>query len=124
MSEGTLKELLTAVEEADHEHSAASEVASRTKDRLEQCKEALLQAMIGLGTESASNSGYSAKIVKKSRPNVKDWDAFYKYLKRSGDLQLFERRIAAKAFAEIMEIRGGKDLPGVTTYTYQTLKLS
>ncbi len=119
----TLRELLDDVEVLDKENAQASSAARAASDALEAAKQILQSAMLEQGTDIVRKDGFTVTNVDKERPHVLDWDAFYPYLKRSGNMHLLERRVSAKAYAEIMESRKGKEIPGVTEYKYQQLQI-
>ncbi len=50
-------------------------------------------------------------IVTKEIPQVKDWDAFYKYVKKTGSFDMLQRRLTDAAIKERWE--DGKEIPGV-----------
>lgn len=118
----TLKELVDAVEAADKAHALAAQSERAASEELEQSKAALLKEMQDQGTEIARVQGFTVSRVPKERPHVLDWEKFYAFLKRSGHLQLLERRVSSKAFKEVLELRNGEDLPGVSTYRYEALQ--
>lgn len=51
---------------------------------------------------------------------LEDWEALTKYIGRTKNFQLFERRISAAAFRELFEKKG--EVPGVKPFTKVTLK--
>ncbi len=51
---------------------------------------------------------------------LEDWEALTKYIWRTKNFQLFERRISAAAFRELFEKKG--EVPGVKPFTKVTLK--
>lgn len=59
------------------------------------------------------------KLDTKEIPRVEDWDAFYKYVKRTGHFDLMQRRLADGAVKERWE--NGKPVPGVTKFTAVTI---
>jgi hypothetical protein len=119
----TLRELLDDVEELDKVNALASQAARAASDELEAAKSLLQNAMVEQGTDIVRKDGFTVTNVDKERPQVVDWDAFYPYVKRSGNMQLFERRISSKAYAEIIESRKGKEIPGVIPFQYQQLQI-
>lgn len=56
-------------------------------------------------------------------PQVKDWDKFYRYIKKADAFHLLERRPAAKAWREEVENRRGKLVPGTEGFEKSTLNL-
>ena len=117
----TLRELLDRVEELDKQAAHANQAARVASEELEAAKSLLASAMEEQGTDIVRKEGFTVTLNDKERPNVVDWDAFYQYVKRSGNLQLFERRVSSRAYSEIMESRKSKPMPGVTTFKYRAL---
>jgi len=57
--------------------------------------------------------GKTAKAVVTSKvvASVKDWDKFYKYLLKSKDFSLMQRRVNDKSWRD--QVEDGKKIPGV-----------
>jgi len=64
-------------------------------------------------SEASGVAGKLARVtvITKVVPQVKDWDAFYKYVKKTGQFDLMQRRITDGAIKERWE--AGKEIPGV-----------
>lgn len=118
----TLRELLDAVEVADQEYAIAAGVARAALERLEAAKSSLMTAMNEQGTDIARKEDFRVTIVPKARPNVLDWAAFYAYILESGNPQLLERRVSAKAYEELA-LQRGETLPGTDIFEYQSLQI-
>lgn len=87
-------------------------------DELEREEKALKEHIIN-NLPKSDASGVSGKlarvtIVKKPIPQVKDWDAFYKYVKRTNGFDLMQRRLSDAAIKERWE--EGKKIPGVESF--------
>lgn len=69
-------------------------------------------------------SGMTVRVtlVPKTVPQVEDWEAFQKHIKKTGDFDLIQRRVSDKAVRERWE--AGKTVPGVTTYTFHDLSVN
>ena len=64
-------------------------------------------------------------IVQKQVPQVKDWDAFYEYIRKNakkGGFALLNRAVNRSAVREIWE--DGKKVPGVEPFTTLTLSIN
>ena len=61
-------------------------------------------------------------IVTKQVPQVKDWDAFYKHVKKSGDFDLLQRRLTDSAIKERWE--AGKEVPGVEHFNAVSVSIN
>ena len=64
-------------------------------------------------SEASGVAGKLARVtvVTKQVPQVKDWDAFYKYVKKTGSFDLMQKRLTDAAIKERWE--AGKEVPGV-----------
>jgi len=55
--------------------------------------------------------------------HVQDWDKVYNYILRNKAFQLMQRRISEPAFREIVELRKGKNIPGIEPFTKKGINL-
>jgi hypothetical protein len=62
------------------------------------------------------------KILQKNVPQVKDWDAFQKYILKTKDFSLLQRRAGDAAIKERWD--SGKTVPGVEAFTVTTLSIT
>ena len=74
-----------------------------------------------------SDSGAAGKVarvsvVTKDVPQVKDWDAFYKYVSRTKSFDLLQRRLSDAAIKERWENK--KQVPGVEAFTVVSVSLN
>ena len=74
-----------------------------------------------------SDSGAAGKVarvsvVTKDVPQVKDWDAFYKYVSRTKSFDLLQRRLSDAAVKERWENKN--DIPGVEAFTVVSVSLN
>jgi hypothetical protein len=72
----------------------------------------------------ADTSGVAGKVARvqvdtKPVPQVKDWDAFYKYVARNKAFELLQRRLSDGAVKERWE--NGKVVPGVERFNAKTV---
>lgn len=117
----TLGELLAAVTDADNEASVHRSRLAAADGLFRAAQENLLNAMKEQGVDKVRNDQLTVTLVEKERPQVTDWGVFYKVVSKHPEL--LERRVSAKPFAELLELRKGKAIPGVELYTYETLQL-
>lgn len=75
-------------------------------------------------SEASGVAGKLARVavVTKQVPQVKDWDAFYKYVKRTGQFDLLQRRLSEVAIKERWD--AGKEVPGVEHFTVVTVSIN
>lgn len=63
----------------------------------------------------------SFSIGESVVPQVKDWDAFYKYIQKTKYWHLLERRPSVTGCRELFDSKGA--IPGVDKFTKRTLNL-
>lgn len=61
-------------------------------------------------------------VVTKKVPQVKDWDVFYKHIKKTGEFELLSRSIGKAAIEERWE--NGKKIPGVESFDVTTVSIN
>lgn len=61
-------------------------------------------------------------VVTRQVPQVKDWDLFYKHVKKSGDFDLLQRRLTDSAIKERWE--AGKEIPGVEHFNAVSVSIN
>jgi hypothetical protein len=62
----------------------------------------------------ASGKRARVSVVTKQVPQVKDWDKFYAHVKKTGQFELMQRRLADTAIRERWD--NGKQVPGVEAF--------
>lgn len=95
-------------------------------DELQAQESALKEHIINTLPKSEA-SGVAGKlarvtVVTKQVPQIKDWDAFYKHVKKTGDFELMQRRLADTAIKERWE--AGKEVPGVEHFNAVTVSIN
>ena len=75
-------------------------------------------------SEASGVAGKLARVtvVTKEVPQVEDWDAFYKYVKRTGAFDLMQRRLTDAAVKERWE--AGEEIPGVKHFNVVTVSIN
>ena len=95
----------------------------QVKDLEAQYRELTEKILDRMATENMSKASGRRATVSRSETIVgqlEDWEALTKYISRTKNFQLFERRISAAAFRELFEKKG--EVPGVKPFTKVTLK--
>lgn len=103
-----------------------TEAEARVKELQSQKKELedkLLLAMQAAGTDIVRGSKATVSISTRTRASIADPSDFERFVLRKKALYLFERRIAQKAYQELKATMGGKDIPGVSEFSYDTLNV-
>lgn len=74
------------------------------------------------GDTGASGKKFKVAVVVKEVPQVKDWEAFYKYVLKTKDFSLLQRRLGEAAVKERWE--ANKPVPGVEAFKAVTVSLT
>ena len=95
-------------------------------DEIEAEEKALKEYIINTLPKSET-SGVAGKVarvtvVSKDVPQVKDWDAFYKHVKKTGEFELMQKRLSDSAINERWE--QGKKIPGVEAYNVTSVSIN
>lgn len=85
-----------------------------------QLTEQILERMASENMPKASGRKATVSRSETLVGQLEDWEALTKYISRTKNFQLFERRISAAAFRELFEKKG--DVPGIKPFTKITLK--
>lgn len=97
-------------------------IDAQVKDLDEQYKALQAELIDRLDKEGMDKaSGKFATVSRKESVvgQLVDWDLLTKYISRSKNFQLFERRISAAAFREIYDKKGS--VPGLAPFTKVSL---
>lgn len=75
-------------------------------------------------SEASGVAGKLARVtvVTKIVPQVKDWDALYKYVKKTGDFDLMQKRLTDTAIKERWD--NGKEVPGVERFNVVSISMN
>jgi hypothetical protein len=75
-------------------------------------------------SEASGVAGKVARVtvITKQVPQVKDWDVFYKHVKKTGEFELLQRRLTDTAIRERWD--AGKQVPGVESFSAVTLSIN
>lgn len=71
----------------------------------------IMHKMLDEKIEQAAHGGTSVAPKEHVYSKVENWDSFYQYVRETGYFHLLEKRIAVKAFRELIEL--GRQVPGV-----------
>ena len=115
--------------------ACADKLYKLRQKRLEQQKkvqeiekeEKALKAHIIETLPKSKASGISGKVARvsvitKKIPQVKDWETFYRHVKRTGNFELLQRRVSDAAVKERWE--DGKKVPGVDHFNAVTISIN
>lgn len=92
-------------------------------ERRDLLESELIAAMKETGVDQLRNDVATVSLTETDLPQVEDWDRFYNFILRNKALYLLERRPASKAYREMLEMRKGRAIPGVKTFTKTGISL-
>lgn len=69
-----------------------------------------------------SGKAANVRVVTKEVPQVKDWDAFYGYVRKTKRTDLLQRRLSEGAIGELLD--SGVKVPGVQNFTAVSISLT
>ena len=93
------------------------------KQKLENMKDQLIETLTKQGLESGRGASASVSIKTAIHAQPEDWDAFYPWMYKNKMGHLMFKRLSDTAYREILELRGGEEIPGVKSYTKETLSI-
>ena len=85
-------------------------------------KEHIIQTLPKSEASGVAGKVARVTVVTKQIPQVKDWDTFYKHIKKTGDFDLLQRRLTDTAIKDRWE--NGKKIPGVESFNAVTVSLN
>lgn len=93
---------------------------------IEGLERELLTTMEEQGLERATGKAATVSVQTLVKPNVVDWEAFYRYIKRNNYWHLLERRPSATGCRELFEKNPGKmgtAIPGVVPFEKRQINM-
>lgn len=89
----------------------------------ESLEENIKRALDDQKLDKGTGSRATASITVSEVPHLDDWDEFISYCRKTGNFQLFERRVAVKAWREIVE-KTKRAPRGTSIFTKRKLNLA
>lgn len=117
----TLGELIDELQHIRDEKRKASAEVERLSAAYAEVEAKVEEQLSSMGLDKASGSTATVSLSKVVAANVEDWDAFYKFIKRTGYFHLLQRRTSDPACRELFEQKGS--IPGVTPVSLTKLNL-
>ncbi|WP_018609534.1 hypothetical protein [Uliginosibacterium gangwonense] len=121
----TVKPLGTLIDDLNKIREKRRVLAEQDKKLEDDYKdlEAQIDArMVSEGMEKATGKTATVSFSTVVVANIVDWDAVCKYTKRTGNFQLFQRRISDPAFRELLETKKAA-IPGLEAFEKRKLNL-
>lgn len=115
---GAMIDKLYDLREKKRELEAQIKVIDGEFDGIE---EQVMSKLAAEQVDASRGSKASCSISKTVVANIVDFDALAKYVKKTGYVHLFQRRISDPAFRELLD--QGKKVPGLEPFTKSRLNL-
>jgi NACalpha-BTF3-like transcription factor len=117
-----MKELIEDALSLREQYQALDKESKAIREVFNAKKFEIIKACNEMGVDSTAVKGVATvSVTTKKRPTVTDWDAVANYVKQNDALYLFQKRIAAGAYEELVEMEG--EIPGIETYEEPDLSL-
>lgn len=85
-------------------------------------KEHIIQTLPKSDASGVAGKIARVTVITKQVPQVKDWDVFYKHIKKTGEFELLQRRLTDTAIRERWD--EGKKVPGVESFNALTVSIN
>lgn len=118
VSLGSLIDGLNGVRE---ERRLLAEQDKKLKAEYDELEAKIVERLSKEGLDKASGRLATVSVSSVVVATISDFDALCKYVKRTGNFQLFQRRISDPAFRELMTLKGV--VPGLEPFEKQNLNL-
>lgn len=102
---------------------ALNKQAEELKVQKDDYEARLLAALDAQGVTQSRGEVATATVSEAEVPQVEDWDKFYAFIARNKAFYMLERRPAAGPYREAMQLRKGRAIPGVKSFTKRTISL-
>lgn len=123
----TARELLERLAEADNNVAVVTGQLKAAKEAYERVADQLFALMDEQGTDRLSNVeiGLQVSISETDTDTIEDWDKFTRFVLRTKNLSLFQRRLSGPALREMREQLGeGHTVPGLGVFTRRKLHVT
>ena len=102
---------------------AADKVAAELKAQETELSNYIID---NLDKESTGAIGkhHKVRVIVKQKPQIKDFDALAKWVKKTGRFDVFQRRLSEQAIMDTLAQPRSKGVPGVELFNAVTLSLT
>lgn len=114
--------LVDKLYKARAERLAFAKKVEEMKEKEDRLKLEILDVLKEGGLEGAKGKVATAAVTRTTVANVTDWDEVYKYIKKTGEFDLLQKRMSDTAFRERLE--AGKAVPGTEPFIVVNLSLT
>lgn len=121
MKTDSLGSLIDTLDSIREEKRALAEKEKEINARYADIEAMILERLDKEGMKKATGGRASVSCSDTVVANLTDWEALTKFIKRTGNFQLFQRRVSDPAFRELLEAKGS--VPGLEAFTKTKLNL-
>lgn len=107
-------------EKREHKRKLAAEI-EKIEEEIAAMEEALLARMDQEGIDKSTGKKASVGVSEVISANIKDFDEFAAYVKKTGYFHLFQRRVSDVACRELFEKHG--KIPGLEPFKKRKLNV-
>lgn len=118
----TIGQLIDAMYRCREQRKTKQKEADELKAKQNQIELMLMEALNEQGTRKGEGQLASASISTNIQPVASDWDKAKKWILRHKELELFQKRLSAPRFRELLEDHP-RGIPGLDSYEQHTLNL-
>lgn len=117
----TADRIMELQNDVDKIETAAQAKTAGMKAEIKDLEERLMLAMNDAGMKKIEGKHSLAEVKTKLRVSIADFEKLAQFVYRNKLLHLFERRIGIKAYEELKDAKGGKELPGLSEFHQPTI---
>lgn len=122
MAKPTIGELIDAMYRVRQKRLEVQKKVDDLKAKQNQIEAMLMEALNSQKTRKGEGSLASASISTSINPVAKDWDKLNKWILRHKELELFQKRLSAPRYRELLEDYP-RGIPGAESYEQHTINL-
>lgn len=122
MTKATIGELIDAMYRVRTVRLDKQKQVDELKAKQNQIEGMLMEALRAQNTRKGEGSVASASISTSINPVVSDWDALNRFILRHKELALFQKRLSAPRYRELLE-EYPRGIPGADSFEQHTINL-
>jgi hypothetical protein len=99
------------------------EIETQFKQIMQVCESSMLRDADAQGVTGFSTPWGTTYAAETAKYSVADENAFYNFVRTSGDLDFFERRVSSTHVQQWMEQNGGNLPPGLNSFRERVMRV-
>ncbi len=119
----TIGEEIDDLFELREKYYAAKKIADDLYTQVQEGQNVIYEHMEENKLDKASGTKATVSLKESVIAHVKDWDKVYNFILRNKAFHLMQKRIADAAFRELVELRKGRQIPGIEPFTKKGINL-